>query len=88
MLWTVTGVSDDFFLLAPKASEASKGAFYLFPGVVSDYCDACEREVTVEGGYCCWIGGREITVRVIIECAIGGLQKSGKSIRSGDAFLS
>ena len=27
-------------LLAPKASEASKGAFYLFPGVVSGYCDA------------------------------------------------
>ena len=33
-------------LLAPKASEASKGAFYLFPGVVSGYCDACE------SGYC------------------------------------
>ena len=44
----------------------------LFPGVVSGYCDACEREVTVEGGYCCWIGGREITVRVIIECAMSG----------------
>ena len=28
------------FLLAPKASEASKGAFHLFPGVPSGYCDA------------------------------------------------
>ena len=27
-------------LLAPKASEASKGAFYLCPGVESGYCDA------------------------------------------------
>ena len=27
-------------LLAPKASEASKGAFYLCPGGVIGYCDA------------------------------------------------
>ena len=27
-------------LLAPKASEASKGAFHLFPGVPSGYCNA------------------------------------------------
>ena len=38
-----------------------------------------EREVTV-------IGGREVTVHVIIGCAIGGLQKCPKSIRSGDTF--
>ena len=36
----------EIVLLAPKASEASKGAFYLCPGVVSGYCDACE------SGYC------------------------------------
>ena len=35
-----------YSLLAPKASEASKGAFYLCPGVVSGYCDAWAR------GYC------------------------------------
>ena len=33
-------VDFDDILLAPKASEASKGAFYLCPGVVSGYCDA------------------------------------------------
>ena len=33
-------VDFDDILLAPKASEASKGAFYLFLGVVSGYCDA------------------------------------------------
>ena len=38
-----------------------------------------EREVTV-------IDGRELSVRVIIECAIRGLQKSCKSIRSGPTF--
>ena len=32
------------------------------------------------------IGGREVTVHVIIGCAIGGLQKCPKSIRSGDTF--
>ena len=49
-------------LLAPKASEASKGAFYLFLGVDSGYC---EQEVTV-------MGGREVTVRVFNGCAIRG----------------
>ena len=38
-----------------------------------------EREVTV-------VGGREVTVRVFNECAIGGLQKCPKSIRSGHTF--
>ena len=38
-----------------------------------------EREVTV-------IGGREVTVCVFNGCAIGGLQKCPKSIRSGDTF--
>ena len=28
----------------------------------------------------------EVTVCVIIECAIGGLPESGKFIRSGDTF--
>ena len=32
------------------------------------------------------IGGREVTVRVFNGCAIGGLQKSHESIRSGDTF--
>ena len=32
------------------------------------------------------IGGREVTVHVIIGCAIGGLQKCPKSIRSGHTF--
>ena len=37
------------------------------------------------------VGGREVTVSVIIgcpiiECARGGLQKSHESIRSGDTF--
>ena len=36
----VVTVGFDDVSLAPKASEASKGAFYLFPGVVSGYCDA------------------------------------------------
>ena len=54
------------YLLAPKASEASKGAFYLFQLVVI---------VIPERGYCVSIG-----------CAIGGLQKSHESIRSGPTF--
>ena len=35
-----------YFLSAPKASEASKGAFYLCTAVLSGYCCACGR------GYC------------------------------------
>ena len=38
-----------------------------------------EREVTV-------VGGKEVTVLVIIGCAVGGLQKSHESIRSGHTF--
>ena len=32
------------------------------------------------------IGGREVTVRVFHGCAIGGLPKCPKSIRSGHTF--
>ena len=39
-----------------------------------------EREVTM-------IGGREVTVRVFNGGAIGGLQKSHESIRSGHTFV-
>ena len=53
--------NSDVFLLAPKASEASKGAFYLFLGVVllKVVTVMHEREVTV-------VGGREVTMSVSI----------------------
>ena len=33
-------------LISPQSERSEQGAFYLCPGVVSGYCDACE------SGYC------------------------------------
>ena len=41
----------------------------------------------MEGGYCCWIGGREITVRVIIECGIRGSAEKSRIHTQWSHFL-
>ena len=62
-------------LLAPKASEASKGAFYLCPGF--KWLLLCVSEI----GYYC------MCVKECGECAMGGLWKCRKFTCSGNSGL-
>ena len=64
------------WVISPQSERSELGAFYFCPGVLSGYCCVCLRVVTV-------LCGKEVTV---IECVIGGLQKSGKFTCSGDTF--
>ena len=67
------GKVTSIFIISP---QSELGAFYFCPGVLSGYCCVCVRVVTV-------VRGKEVTV---IECAIGGLPKCAKFIRSGHTF--
>ena len=76
--------------ISPQSERSELGAFYFCPGVLSGYCFVCE------SGYCNWFWNTNIIkwllwcvcvwVVTVIECAIWGLQKSGKFGCSGHTF--